>query len=87
MSYAHITIDGNTIIDRDGLSPTQPAAPQEITQLLKPGTTPQPGVLAVLSAFGFAIKAGQDITAHLRNRATGYDLTVDHARIIESQDT
>lgn len=77
MSYAHITVDGKTILDRD-ISNTQTAAPVEIAKYLTPGVPLQPGLIQLMSALGFAIKAGQDITANLRNRPTGYDLTVDH---------
>jgi hypothetical protein len=83
MSYAHITIDGNTVLDGD-LGQWRNKPPTEFAQYLAPGAQLQPGVMALLTAFGAAARAGQDITANLRNRPTGYDLTVDHGQITEA---
>jgi hypothetical protein len=82
MSYARITIDGNTILDTD-LTPGQPAPPIELAKLLTPAARNQPGMNALLLAFATAAKQGQDIDLNLINRAGGYTLNVDHTRVIE----
>jgi hypothetical protein len=83
MSYAHITIDGHTILNTN-LRPGQTAPPLELAKLLTPAARQQPGMNALLLAFATAAKTGQDITLNLTNRDTGYTLTVDHTRIIET---
>lgn len=82
MSYARITIDGDTILDTN-LTHGQPAPPTELAKLLTPAARDQPGMNALLLAFATAAKQGQDITLDLRNRESGYTLNVDHTRIIE----
>jgi hypothetical protein len=82
MSYARITIDGDTILNTN-LSHTQPAPPTELAKLLTPAARNQPGMNALLLAFATAAKQGQDITINLCNRPGGYTLTVDHTRVIE----
>lgn len=82
MSYARITIDGNTILDSN-LTQGQPGPPAELAKLLTPAARNQPGMNAVLLAFATAAKQGQDITINLTNRAHGYTLTVDHTRILD----
>ena len=80
MSYAHIAIDGRTILDED-LSGSQHAPiPSELAKYLTPQTQQQPGMMALLLALATAVKSGQDFTANLRNRAGGYDLSVDYGR-------
>jgi hypothetical protein len=83
MSYARITIDGDTILDTN-LSVGQQRPPTELVKLLTPQARNQPGMNALLLAFATAAKNGQDITLELRNRDSGYTLTVNHTRIIET---
>jgi hypothetical protein len=83
MSYARITIDGDTILDTT-LTQGQPAPPAELAKLLTPAARNQPGMNALLLAFATAAKQHQDITIDLTNRDTGYTLTVDHTHIIEA---
>lgn len=76
MTYAHITIDNDVVLDGI-IDPASPTPPGEIVKHLKPGTPDQPGMIAVLLALGAAVKTGRDITAHLTNRDSGYTLAVD----------
>lgn len=82
MSYAHITIDGNTILDGD-LGQWTHTPPASLAKYLTPNAQQQPGLNALLLAFATAAKTGQDITIDLTNRANGYTLTVDHTQVIE----
>lgn len=82
MSYARITIDGDTILNTN-LSQSSPTPPTELAKLLTPHARNQPGMNALLLAFATAAKQNQDITLNLCNRDTGYTLTVDHQRVID----
>jgi hypothetical protein len=82
MSYARITIDGDTILNTN-LSQSSPTPPTELAKLLTPAARNQPGMNALLLAFATAAKNRQDITLDLTNRDSGYTLTVDHQRVIE----
>jgi hypothetical protein len=84
MSYAHITIDGNTILDGN-LNQWTHKPPTELAKYLTPiaqhqphATTHQPGINALLLAFATAAKTGQDFIADLTNTPDGYTLTVSH---------
>jgi hypothetical protein len=83
MSYARITIDGDTILDTN-LNQTSPTPPAELAKLLTPQARSQPGMNALLLAFATAAKNKQNITIDLTNHPHGYQLTVDHQHVIEA---
>lgn len=77
MPYAHITVDGRTLLNGD-LGQWQTKPPAELAQHLKPGTPHQPGIRALLVALGDAVRMNKNTSIQLTNRDTGYDLKVNY---------
>lgn len=78
MTRAHLTIDGNIVLNGDlGQYHAQP--PESFAKYLTPGARNEPGMKELLVALADAAASNHDLTASLHRRESGFDLTVDHA--------
>lgn len=76
MATMRITIDGKTVMDGDiGQWTTNP--PEMITDQLKAGAKPVPGIRALMLELAMCGASGQSLVVDLRTKARGKGFTLD----------